>query len=227
MVEPVAIGLVAGGVVLLLFGAALSIYGVALLGLVVGSGGGYLVGPTVGSFLNIDGTAALAAGIGIGAIAGLVVTYLILRMAIVAFSFVVGTYLGVVAIAPAMDEGTIVTILLGIGIGIAAGALGLFMKRTAMVLITSFVGAALASRSITESHLATASADFTVDPLLFDPAGLIFAGLLILGILTQLGLFKLGYVAKIVKLLPGASVLRDSEEPAAGDGEESGEPAEA
>lgn len=212
MVEPTTIGLVLGGALLLLFGAVLSTYGVALLGVVVGGGAGYLLGPTIGGVANLEGTAAEAGAVVIGAIAGIVITFLLLKIAIVVLSFTVGTYLGVVAVGPALGDGTAMGILIGLGVGVGAAALGLFMKRTAIVLITSFLGAALASRSVTQADIATASSDFTLDPILFEPAAPVFAGLFALGILSQFGLFKLGYVTKVAALLPGASVLRDGEE---------------
>lgn len=212
MVEPIAIGFVVGGAVLLLFGAALSIYGVGLLGVIVGGGVGYMIAPKIAGVVGVEGAAALAVGIGVGALIGLVAVYLVLAMAIVALSFTVGTYLGIVAIGPALGDGTIMAVIIGLGVGIAAALLGLFMKRTAMILITSFLGAALASQSVTMADLETASSEFTLDPIVFEPVAPLFAGLFVLGILSQFGLFKLGYVAKIVTWLPGAVILSDSDE---------------
>lgn len=212
MVDPIAIGLVLGGAVLLLFGAALSIYGVGLLGVIVGGGVGYILAPKIAGVVGAEGTAALAVGIGVGALVGLIAVYLVLAMAIVALSFTVGTYLGIVAIGPALGDGTIMAVIIGLGVGIAAALLGLFMKRTAMILITSFLGATLASRSVTLADLETASSEFTLDPIVFEPVAPLFAGLFVLGILSQFGLFKLGYVAKIVTWLPGAVILSDDDE---------------
>lgn len=212
MVDPATIGLAIGGAVLLLFGAVLSIYGVALLGIIVGAGGGYLIAPTIGDAVGVSGVAAVGAGILIGALAGLVATYLLLSIAIAGLSFIVGSYFGMVVVAPALDKGIFLTVIIGIGVGIAAALLGMFMKRTSMILITSFLGAALASLTVTLSDLNTAANDVTLDPILFDPVNPVFGGLFVLGILSQFGLFQLGYVSKLVKKLPGAIPLTDSRE---------------
>lgn len=210
MVELVSLALIAVGAVILLFGATLSIYGVGLMGVVLGGGGGYLVAPTIGSAAGVDGALAVVVAVGAGAVAGLVVTYMLLSMAIAAVGFAVGMYVGFVAIAPMVDEGTLVTIGVGLAVGIAAGFLGMFLKRTTMIFATSIIGAALVSQSITASNLETAAAEFTLDPILFDLGSPVFLGLLVLGVLTQFGLFKLGYVTKLAALLPGASVLSDN-----------------
>jgi hypothetical protein len=44
----------------------------------------------------------------------------------------------------------------------------------------------------------------TVEPLLFDPTALPFLAVFVLGVLSQFGLFKFGYVTTLVGLLPGA-----------------------
>lgn len=212
MVDPALLGLAAGGVVLLLFGAVLSIYGVALLGVVVGGGGGYLVAPTIGNAVGMDGSGAVVAGVIVGALAGLIITYVLLSMAIAIMGFAVGTYVGMVVVGPMLDEGTLLTIAAGLGVGLAAGFLAMFLKRTTMVFATSFIGATLVSMQITLDDLSTAASDATVDPILVDATAPIFIGLFVLGVLFQFGLFKFGYVTKIVKLLPGGSVLRDGKD---------------
>jgi hypothetical protein len=81
-----------------------------------------------------------------------------------------------------------------------------------MVFITSFLGATLASRAVTESDIDDAEL-LEPDPILFDPAGEpLFLGLFVFGVLFQLGLFKFGYVTRILSYLPGASILTDREE---------------
>lgn len=209
MLDLASVALVAGGLILLLSGAVLSIYGVAVLGVIVGGGSGYLVAPTIGDAVGADGLVAVGVAVVVGALAGLVITYVLLSMAIAAAGFAVGTYIGFVAIAPLLDEGTIITALAGLAVGIAAAFLGMFLTRTTMVIITSFLGAALASRSLTPADFSAAQSSFSPEPLLFDLVGPIFLGLFVLGILSQFGLFKLGYVTKLTKLLPGATVLRD------------------
>jgi hypothetical protein len=213
MVEPIGIGLVAGGVILLFAGAALSIYGVGLMGIVLGGGGGFLVAPEIGSALGLEGIAATAAAVAIGSLIGVAITYVLLSMAIAAMGFVVGIYVGVVGVNPILGDGSLmVTIGVALGTGVAAAFLGMLLTRTTMILITSFLGAALASRSITIDDFNEAANNFDFDPLVFEVQEPIFLGLLALGILSQFGLFKLGYVTKIVGLLPGATILTDNDD---------------
>jgi hypothetical protein len=211
MVEVVAIALVAGGAVLLFTGAALSVYGVALLGAVIGGSGGYLVAPTIGGLLGFEGLVAVLAAIGVGVLVGVAVTYALLSFAIAAVSFVVGTFLGLVAIAPVLVDGPgFLVYPVAVGIGIGAAILGMFATKTAMVLVTAGAGATLVSRSITLADLEAAQAELALEPLLFDVTTPLFLGLFVLGLLSQFGLFKLGYVTKLVGMLPGASAFTDS-----------------
>lgn len=217
MVDAIAIGMVAAGVVLLFAGAALSVYGAGLLGAVLGGGGGYLVAPTIADAAGVEGAVGLALAVGVGALVGVGVTYVLLSMAIAAMGFAVGTYLGVVAIDPVVGTDSLVmTVGVGLGTGVALAFLGLFLTRTTLIIITSFIGAALASQSITREAIMDAADEFpTLDPMVFDASEPLFLGLFALGVLSQLGLFKLGWVTKIAGYLPGASVLSDSkEEPA-------------
>lgn len=205
MVSAISIGLVVAGAVILFAGAALSIYGVALLGMILGGGAGYLVAPEVG----LDGTTAIAGAVLVGALVGIIITYLLLSMAIGTLAFVVGTYMGMVAIDGLLDPGTAFVAVGGLVVGLVAAFLGTIFKRTMMILITAVVGAALASRSLTASAFEEAQSAFTIDPLLFELDAPLFIGLFVLGVLVQFGLFKLGWVTKLVTKLPGASVLRD------------------
>jgi hypothetical protein len=183
------------------------------MGIVLGGGGGFLVAPTVGSALGLEGIAASAAAVVIGSLVGLAITYVLLSMAIAAMGFVVGTYFGLVAVDPILGDGSLaVTVGVALGTGIAAAFLGMLLTRTTMILITSFLGAALASQSITIEAINDAANDFTMDPLVFEVQEPLFLGLFVLGILSQFGLFKLGYVTKIITLLPGATILRDKDE---------------
>jgi len=205
MVTPVDIGFVVAGAVVLFAGAALSIYGVALLGVVVGGGGGYLLAPELG----FGATPQVAAAVVVGALAGVAVTYLLLSVAIGMLGFAVGSYAGVVVAKALLDPTLVVLAVAGLAVGAVAALLGTVFKRTTMVLITSFLGAALVSRKITLDSLETAQSDFTADPILFDLAAPLFLALFVLGLLSQFGLFKLGYVGKLVSYLPGASELTD------------------
>lgn len=217
MVTPIDATFVLAGLLVLFAGAALSIYGVGGLGLLLGGSGGYLVAPMIGDIVGISGLAATAVGVLVGAAIGVAVTYVLLSMAVAAIAFVVGTYAGLILADPLVGANNLlVTIPVALGVGIAAAFLGTFLTRTTMIAITSFVGAALASRSVTLSAFEQAQADVTLDPLVFDLAAPAFFGLFALGVLSQFGLFKLGYVTKLVTWLPGATVFRDGEKGAKG-----------
>jgi len=217
MVAPIDVAFVLAGAVLLLAGAALSIYGVGVMGLLLGGGGGYLVAPTVGGLIGLAGAPATAAAVVLGALAGLLVTYVLLSMAVAAVAFVVGVYVGLVVAEPLVGAGSLlVSIPVALGVGIAAAFLGTLLTRTTMIVVTSFVGAALASRAVTPAGFEQAQADVVLDPLLFDLASPVFLGLFVLGVLSQFGLFKLGYVAKLVAWLPGAIMFEDGDKGAKG-----------
>lgn len=208
MVDAIAVGLVAAGVVFMFVGAVLSVYGVALLGAALGGSGGFLLAPELG----LTAAPQLAGAVVFGAVAGVALSYLLLSLAIGTLGFVVGTYVGAVGAQSFMnDPDLIVVAALALLVGAVAAALGTIFKRTVMVFISSFIGAALASRSVTASDVDEAEL-FDPDPILFDPAAEpLFIGLFVLGVLTQLGLFKFGYVTKLISYLPGASVLQDRE----------------
>jgi hypothetical protein len=212
MVNIAAIALVLGGAVLLFSGAALSVYGTGLLGAVLGGGAGYLVAPTVAGVVGVSGPFGIAVAVLIGAAIGIAVTYILLSMAIASMAFVVGIYLGVVAVNPVVGGGSLpVTVLVGLGTGVALGFLGMFLTRTTMVIISSFIGAGLVSRSITLEGITTAADNFpNLDSIVFDVGSPLFLGLFALGVLSQFGLFKLGWVTKIVAILPGATLLEDN-----------------
>ena len=206
MVDAIVVGLVAAGLAILLTGAVLSVYGIALLGAVVGGAGGFLVAPQLG----FAGQVPLAGAALVGAVIGVAISYLLLSLAIGALAFVVGSYVGTVAAQSFLNEpGLLVVAVVGLGVGAVAAFLGTIFKRTVMVFITSFLGATLASRAVTESDIDDAEL-LEPEPILFDPAGEpLFLGLFVLGVLFQLGLFKFGYVTKILSYLPGASILTD------------------
>jgi hypothetical protein len=210
MVDLFGVAFVLGGLILLLAGAALSIYGVAALGVVVGGGLGFLSAPTVGSVVGVEGALAVVVATGLGVVAGLVVTRMLLSVAIGAVGFVVGTFAGLTAVVPMLGEGVgLLAYPVALAVGAATAVVGSFLTRTTMVLVTSFVGATLASGSLTAGDVAAAQSQFALDPLLFDPGSPVFLLLFVLGVLSQFGLFKFGYVTKLVGLLPGARVFRD------------------
>lgn len=211
MVDVLGIAVVIGGLVLLFAGAALSIYGVAILGVIVGGGVGFLFAPTIGQAIGLSDLLAVVAATAIGIVVGLVVTYLLLSMAIGMLGFVAGTYAGLVVLTPVLADGSAVFVYpAAILVGIVAAVLGTILTKTVMVLVTSFAGAALASGSVTISDVEAAGDSLALDPLLFDFASPILLGLFVLGVLTQFGLFSFGYVTKLVSYLPGASVFTDS-----------------
>ena len=210
MVELLDVAFVAGGAVLLFFGAVLSVYGVGLLGAVLGAGGGYLLAPTIAGPMGVEGPFAILVAVAAGAIAGILVTYILLSLAVAIVSFVVGTYFGLAVVAPAIGNGMVaIEILIGIGVGLGAAVLGSFLTKTMMIVITSVMGAALVSRQLTIDGLRTAQSEFILEPLIFDPTAPIFFVLFALGILSQFGLFKFGYVTKLIARLPGARQLRN------------------
>ena len=205
------------GVVLLFVGATLSRYTIAILGALLGAGGGYLLAPTVGSTLGVGGVLSSAAGILLGIVAGVVLTFMLLSFAVAAVSFIVGTYVGFTMLAPLMVDGAwYLELGAALGIGLILAFVGMMLTSTTMIVLTSFLGAALASRSLTASQFETARAETTIDPLVFEITSPVFLALFALGVLTQFGLFKLGYVRRLLVRLPGARMGRDRSEKGAG-----------
>lgn len=210
MMDLASLALVVGGAILLFAGGTLSVYGVVLLGTLLGGSGGYLVGPTVVAAVGIDGIAAAVGPVVLGAVAGGLLGYLLLSIAVAAMSFVVGTFAGATVLAPLLVDGQwYVEWGVAIAIGIAAAVLGMFLTKWMMGLITAFVGAAFASRSLTLEQFDAAREALHPGPLLFDVASPVFLALVTLGILSQVGLFKFGYVTQIARRLPGWKALPD------------------
>ncbi|QKY16930.1 phosphate ABC transporter permease [Halorubrum sp. CBA1229] len=210
MLTPVNAGLVVAGLLLAFVGAAVSVYAVTLTGLLVGGGAGYLAAPSLAGLIAVDGLVLTAAGVAVGAAIGGFLAYAGLSFAVVAIGGLVGGFAGRFAVGPlyAADaagmEGTL--LLVGATLaGVAVGALfGFVLSRTTLVVSTAFIGAAFASRSITPATLDAATAQTSVEPLLFDVADPAFLAVFVLGALSQLGLFRFGYVTKLVGFLPGA-----------------------
>lgn len=217
MIDGVALGLVLGGVVLLFSGAALSVYGVVVLGLFLGGSGGYLVGPSVGAAIGLEGVVAAGAPILLGAVAGGLFGYLLLSAAVALMSFVVGTLFTMAVVAPAvLEHQWYLEWGVAIVAGLVAAFLGMLLTKWTTVVISAVVGAAFASRSLTLEQFTAARQSLTLDPLLFEVTSPLFLGLVALGVLSQFGLFKFGYVTRIARLLPGATVLpgrRNDQEP--------------
>ncbi len=209
MLDPLVVAPVVIGVVLLFAGATLSRYGIALMGALVGAGGGYLAAPTVGSAAGVSGLAASAAGIGLGIVVGVVAAHLLLSVAVAAIGFGVGSYVGLTVLAPILVDGAwYVEGGVGIAIGVAVAITGMFLTHLTMIVLTSFIGAALASRSLTFEHFEAAQSATSLDPILFDAGEPLFLALLAIGIGLQVGVLRLGYVTWVVRKLPGASMSR-------------------
>jgi hypothetical protein len=213
--DPIAIGLIAVGVVLLLFGASLSVYGVALLGLLIGGGGGYMLSAPVGSLLGLEGTIATAASVGLLALVGAFLAYTTLSIAVAGIGFVAAGFITNLTIIPLLDITGAWYVTLGVTfVGAFVGAwMGILLTKTTLIVTTSFFGAALASQSLTMETFDTVVDDQKIDPLLFDGLEPVFLGLFVLGVLTQFGLFKFGYVTKIVGILPGAGMVTNDRDP--------------
>ncbi|GAB3027265.1 phosphate ABC transporter permease [Natronobiforma cellulositropha] len=207
MVDIVTAALIASGLVLLFAGAALSVYGVVLLGTVLGGGGGYLLAPTVGGVVGLEGTVAIGAAVVVGAAVGGVLGYLLLSFTVAALSFVVGTFVGLLTASMVVSEAWYVEIAFALAVGAAAAFLGLLLTRSMLIVVTSVVGASFASASLTVGQFQAAQEALALEPLLFDVTSPLFLALVVLGVLTQIGLFKFGYVAKLAAIVPGLTVL--------------------
>lgn len=217
MIDVTVIAAVALGVALLFVGATLSRYTIALLGALLGAGGGYMLAPTVGSTLGVGGVVASVAGVALGIAVGVILTFMLLSFAVGAVSFVVGTYVGFTILAPLMVDGAwYLELGAALGVGLILAFVGMMLTSTTMIVLTSFLGAALASRSLTASNLETARAEMTIDPIVFEITSPVFLALFGLGVLTQFGLFKFGYVTRLLVRLPGARMGRDRSEKGAG-----------
>lgn len=210
--ELIDIGLILAGLALVFFGAALSVYATALLGLVIGAAGGYVVAPQLLAAFGAGGTIGLAAAVLAGGALGAALAYVALSFATAIPAFVVGAYVGLYVITPVFTEGGLVRYLVMISAGIVGALLGITLTKFALMFITAFVGSALASGSVAMADFTAARDGFSPDPILFDPLGTtpvlgadvpLFGLLFVLGVLSQIGLFKLGWVARLATVLPG------------------------
>lgn len=210
--ELVDVGLVLAGLVLVFFGAALSVYATALLGLLIGAAGGYVVAPTVLGAVGAGGFVGLAAAVVVGGTLGAVLAYVALSVATAVPSFVVGAYIGLYVITPVFTEGGLVRYLVAIVAGVAGAFVGFTLTKFALTFITAFVGAALASGSVAFADVTAARDGLSPDPILFDPLATtpvvgveipLFGALVLVGLLSQIGLFRLGWVTRLAAVVPG------------------------
>ena len=210
--ELVTIGLVLAGLVLVFFGAALSVYGTALLGFLIGAAGGYVLAPQLLGAFGAGGLVGLAAAVLAGGALGAAMAYVALSFAVSVPSFVVGAYLGLFVITPVFTDGGLVKYLVMVVAGIAGAVVGFTLTKFALMFVTAFVGAALASGRVGVADLAAARETLSPEPILFDPlasttlAGAevpVFGALFALGVLSQVGLFQLGWVTRFATVVPG------------------------
>jgi hypothetical protein len=209
MFDGVAVAIVVAGLVLLFSGAALSVYGVVGLGLVIGGGGGYVLGPTLGTAMGLEGAAAAGAPIVVGALAGGLLGYALLSAAVALIGFVVGGLFAMAALEPtALGQQWFLAWPVAIVVGLVVAFLGALFQRWTIAGLTAVVGAALASRSLTIEQFTATQGSLTLEPLLFDVTSPPFLALVALGVLSQFGLVRLGHATSLVRLLPGSAALR-------------------
>ena len=210
MLTPLTVGLVLAGLLLAFVGAAVSVYAVTLSGFLIGAGAGYIAAPNLVGLIAVDGLLLSAVAVILGGAVGGFLAYTGLSFAVVGIGAVVGGFVGRYAIGPlyAADaagfEGTALLVgatLAGVGIG---ALFGFVLSRTTLVVSTAFIGAALASGSLTAEAFEAAATETAMEPLLFDVTAPAFLAVFVLGVLSQLGLFKFGYVTKLIGILPGA-----------------------
>jgi len=206
------VGLMLAGLVLVFFGAALSVYAVALMGFLIGAGGAYVTAPAVLGAVGSDGLVGLAVAVVVGGLLGATLAYVALSFAASVPSFVVGAYVGLYVLTPLFTGGGLVRYLVATLGGIGGAVLGFTLTKFALMFVTSFIGAALASRALPAAAFRAAREGPALEPLLFDPLAAtpllgaevpLFGALVVLGLLSQLGLFRLGWVAKLATVLPG------------------------
>lgn len=216
MVDVAAVALVVVGIALLLAGAALSVYGVGMLGALLGGTAGFFLAPIIG----LEGAVGVAIAVTVGMVIGLLATVLVLSVAVASLGFVVGGYIGVVLTGTLLGPEAGFLRFVGFPLGGFLGAgIAPFFRRTLLVITTAFVGAILVSGSLTAADLATARAQITVEPLLIDPGSPVLLALFAVGILVQFGLFRFGHVRRIVAILPGARIFRDGADSGDDDGQ--------
>lgn len=210
MLTPLSGGFIIAGLLLAFVGATVTVYAVTLTGLLVGAGAGYLVAPNLVGVVAVDGVMVTAGVVTAGGLVGGFIAYAGLSFAVLGIAGIVGGFGGRFVVGPvyAADatglEGTGLLVGATLG-GIAVGMLlGFVLTKTTLMVSTAFLGAAFASRSLTPTTFETVAAEATVAPLVFDPTAPLFVAVFALGVLSQIGLVRLGYVTKLTQLLPGA-----------------------
>lgn len=207
--ELLDVGVALAGLVLVFFGAALSVYATALLGVLIGAAGGYVLAPQLLGVVGAGSVVGLAVAVVAGGALGAVLASVALSVATAVPSFVVGAYLGLYAVTPLFTAGGLIRYPVAVATGVAGAALGLMLTRVALTFVTAFVGAALASGSVTLADFTAARDGFSPDPILFDP----LATTPVAGVEVPLfgALFALGWVTRLAAAIPGIGrVLGDN-----------------
>ena len=219
--ELVDIGFVLAGAVLVFFGAALSVYATALLGLLIGAAGGYVLAPQLLGAFGAGGIVGLAAAVVVGGALGAALAYVALSVATAIPAFVVGAYIGLYVITPVFTEGGLIRYFVMVVAGVAGAFIGFTLTKFALMFITAFVGSAFASGAVALADLTAVRDEISLDPILFDPLATtavigveipLFGVLFVLGLLSQIGLFKLGWVTRLAAVLPGVGRVLGSGE---------------
>ena len=210
------VGLALAGLVLVFFGAALSVYAVALMGFLIGAGGAYVTAPAVLGAVGSGGLVGLAVAVAVGGLLGAALAYVALSLATSVPSFVVGAYVGLHVVTPLFTGGGLIRYLVAILGGIGGAVLGFTLTKFALMFVTSFIGAALASGALPAAAFRAAREGPALEPLLFDPLATtpllgaevpLFGALFALGVCSQVGLFRLGWVARLATVLPGVGAV--------------------
>lgn len=203
-IEAMDVGVVLAGLLLAFVGAAVSVYAVTLTGFLIGAGAGYLAAPNLAGLLAAEGLLVSAGAVVVGGAIGAFLAYAGLSFAVLGIGALVGAFVGRFVVGPLYVDGTI--FLAGATLaGMAVGAIvGFVLTRTTLVFSTAFIGSLLASRSLTPADLEAATDPIALEPLAFDPTAPAFLAIFVLGVLSQVGLFKFGYVRKLAAVVPGA-----------------------
>lgn len=202
--ELVNVGLLLVGLLLAFVGAALSVYAVTLTGFMVGAGAGYVIAPNIVGLVAAEGMVVSAGAVVVFGLLGAFVAYAGLSFAVLGIGAVVGAFVGRFAVGPFYGEELLV--LTGATLaGLAVGAIvGFVLTRTTLVFSTAFIGAAFGTGSLTLADFKLAQETLSIDPLIFEMTAPLFLAVFGLGVLSQVGLFKFGYVTRLVGVLPGA-----------------------
>jgi len=152
---------------------------------------------------------------------GAALAYVALSVATAIPAFVVGAYIGLYVITPVFTEGGLIRYFVMVVAGVAGAFIGFTLTKFALMFITAFIGSAFASGAVALADLTAVRDEVSLDPILFDPLATtavvgvevpLFGVLFVLGLLSQIGLFKLGWVTRLAAVLPGVGRVLGSGE---------------